>query len=111
MQKIENESSNSSDDELMDDQGNEALECQEEYLETLDNFQQERFVFLFDEALEFKKRKEIKIRPDEYKKMIKLNREALVNFLQVLLEGKQNSNDTSISGKFPINDRTSFIEG
>ena len=54
--KIENDSSNSSDDELMDDQGNEALECQEEYLETLDNFQQERFVFLFDEALEFRKR-------------------------------------------------------
>ena len=42
--------------------------------------------------------------------MIKLNREALVNFLQVLLEGKQNSNDCSISGKFPINERQSFIE-
>jgi hypothetical protein len=90
--KIENESSNSSDDELMDDQE----QCQEDYLETLDNFQQERFVFLFDEVLEFKKRKELKIKPEEYKKMIMLNREALVNFLQVLLEGKlkhKNSQD------------------
>ena len=37
--KYENSSSNSSDDELMDDQGKDAFECQEDYLETLDNFQ------------------------------------------------------------------------
>ena len=98
MQKIENESSNSSDDELMDDQE----QCQEDYLETLDNFQQERFVFLFDEVLEFKKRKELKIKPEEYKKMIMLNREALVNFLQVILEGKlkQKNSQDQVSDEF-----------
>ena len=82
----------------MDDQE----QCQEDYLETLDNFQQERFVFLFDEVLEFKKRKELKIKPEEYKKMIMLNREALVNFLQVLLEGKlkQKISQDQVSDEF-----------
>ena len=52
-------SSSSSDDELIDDKVNQEMDCQEEYLETLDNFQQERFIFLFDEQLKFKMRKDL----------------------------------------------------
>jgi hypothetical protein len=88
LRKAQDDLSDSSDDELMDDQGIDAQEIQEDYYETLDNFQQERFVFLFDKDLEFSKRAELKIKPEEYMKMIKLNREALVNFLQELLKGK-----------------------
>jgi hypothetical protein len=62
------------------------------------------------------------IKPEEYKKMIELNRRHLVNFLQELLDGKlkpkkapddacsSNESMSSFSGsvcagKFPINER------
>lgn len=94
----------------MDEQDINGMGQQEDYMETVDNFQQERFTFLFDEELKFKARKDLTIRPEDYKKMTKLNREALISFLQSLLDGHFKP-QSQMPSNFPVNGVAKFEVG